>query len=246
MPRKRSVERITYYDSPDRILNNVLTKPGWEYGYNKEWFRLRDLSLIAILYIAAARITEVVGGPVQITLRDKEDLKTVMRGVLDVEEVEKTGLYGEPITVYKTKQILPPIKSDQFIVEDKEVWLRNLPVIKQKFTKVGGSWVAIKTPRDYPSRVEIPFFRQYEPIAPFTEILENYLETLPKGAPLFNFNRSRGYQIVSSYGEWPHYYRDMGLKFWKRYFQKDSFKLKAFSGHKRWSSLEKYMNEELF
>lgn len=245
MPRKRSIERITYYDPPERVLNQILTGPGWDYHYNRDLFRIRDLALITCLYVASARVTEVVGGPVQITLREG-DLDIVRGEILEVEEIKTKDPEGEPLTVYKTKQELPPITRDQFILEESEIWLRDLPIIKQKFTKIGSSWVPVKTPADYPTRIEIPFFRDYEPIKPFTEILQTYLETLPEGAPLFRFGRVRAHQIISTYGQFPHYYRDMGLKFWKRYFNNDSFKLKKFSGHKRWDSLAKYMGEELF
>lgn len=245
MSVRRTIERITYYDHPGKIYDSLINGQGWDYRYNKPSFKIRDMALITALYVATARITEMVGGPVQITV-SAEDLDLVSGQILSMEPIEAEGPEGEKIEAYKTKQILDPVTRDQFIMEDKEIWLRDLPIVKQKFIKRGNRWVPILMPRDYPLRVEIPFFKEEDPIRPFTEILASHLETIPEGAPVWNMTRNRAYQIIAEYGQFPHYYRDMGLKWWKRYFKNDSFKLKKFSGHKRWSSLEKYMGEELF
>lgn len=220
---RRSIERVTYYDPPDRIYQNLILSEGWPYSYHKEYFRIRDMALQVCLYIGCLRITELVGGPVQTTLKD--------------EAGDKKTYYME----------LPPITRDQFLIDDEDqtIWLRGAPNIKQNFTKLGGRWVPILRPQDYPVRHEIPFFKE-APIEGLTDILESHLKTLAPNEPVFKFTRGRVNQILNKYGVWPHYYKDMGLKYWKRFFKNDAFKLKKFSGHKRWASLEKYMGEELF
>jgi len=223
-----------------------MTGEGWDYRYNQDLFKLRDLALITVCYIGAARITEVVGGPVQITVRG-EDMDMINKSdLISIEPVTVLDIEGKEIPAYKTTQLLKPLTKDQFVFDEKEIWLRDLPIIKQKFVKIGNRWTPIMRPRDYPLRVEIPFFKDQESIKPFTEILESYLETVPEGARVFKVGRNRAWNIINEYGYFPHYFRDMGLKFWKRFFKNDSFKLKRFSGHRRWTSLEKYMSEELF
>lgn len=218
---RRSIERVTYYDPPDRIYQNLIVSEGWPYRYNEEYFRARDMALQVCLYIGCLRITELVGGQVQTTLVDDK---------------------GDKKTHY---MMLPPITRDQFLVEDGEIWLREAKNIKQNFVKLGGRWVPIVRAQDYPDRVEIPFFKT-GPTEKLTELLEDHLDTLGSTDPVFDIGRNRAYKIITCYGVWPHYYKDMGLKWWKRYFKNDSFKLKRFSGHKKWASLEKYMGEELY
>lgn len=235
--RKRSIERITYYDPPEKVYNNLMTSIGWEYRYNRESYRLRDQALQVILYIATCRITELVGGLCTQTVKDPSYL-------LDPSDPEDPA---DP--KWRIEIDLPPVTKDQFVDQDNALWLRDLPIIKQKFVKRGGQWVQIIRASDYPSRVEIPFFKDesegsHFPL--FTEIVTDYLETIPQGSPVFDMSDRRARQIINEYGLFPHYYRDMGLKMWRRYFKNNSFKLKRFSGHKRWASLEKYQREELF
>lgn len=210
---RRTIERITWYDSPSTIYENVLLNPGWSYRYHKQDYKIRDMALIFLLYISAARVTEIVGGKV---------------------------LIGNVV------KKLEPLNVDQFILEDKTLWIRGLKIVKQKYVKRGSRWLPVLEARDYPERIPIPLFLDEEPFNKFTIIIKDHLEARPSGAPLFEMTRGRVNQIINEYGQFPHYYRDMGLKLWKRYFENDSFKLKKFSGHKRWSSLEKYMGEELF
>ena len=212
---RKTVEAITWYEPPDQIINKLLTRRGWDYHRDPVNKKIRDLALIAVLYVGTARITEAVGGTVKIQGKD---------------------------------HTLPGITRDQFIEQDQAIWLRHLPIIKQKYVKRGGRWVPILSVRDYPKRVEIPFMLDDEPINRFTYFLRDHLETIPDGEPVFKIQRTRGNQIIDEYDpEWfPHYFRDQGLRYWNRYFKRDSFKLKKFSGHKRWSSLEKYMNSELY
>lgn len=210
---RRTIERITWYKKPDDIYRELILSPGWDYAYNQSYYKIRDMAFITVLYLAAARVTEITGGNVLLDSKEK---------------------------------VLDPVTKDQFFEDDNALWLRQLPIIKQKWVKRGSRWVPILEPRDYPERVEIPFYKDEKPFDKFTNILMDHLETVGSKAPVFNFGRKRAYQIVCEYGEFPHYYRDMGLKFWRRYFKNNSFKLKKFSGHKKWSSLEKYMGEELY
>jgi hypothetical protein len=213
--QKRTVESLTWYDNPNKIYQDMILSPGWDYKRNRTPLQIRDLALMTVLYIACARITEVLGGPV---------------------------------TIQGEKQILDPIYKDQFVLEDDHLWLRHLPVIKQKYVLRGSKWLLIEGPRDYPKRVSIPFFINEDPMNKFTRCVLDHLDNIGPNRPVFNITRGRASQIIKAKNpDWfCHYFRDMGLKFWKRYFKQDSFKLKRFSGHKRWSSLEKYMLEELF
>ena len=221
---RSTVDRLTWYDDPENIYKRLITGPGWDYKESIQRLKIRDLALITVLYIASARVTEVVGGQTQVTSINQD-------GSIRVNKIQ-----------------LPPINRDQFIIDKDQIWLRHLPIIKQRFTKRGSRWVLIEEARDYPIRVDIPFFINEEPLCKFAPLLLDYLGTIPQGEPVFSIGSKRAWEICKSKDPawFPHYFRDMGLKFWKRYFQRDAFKLKKFSGHKRWTSLEKYMNEELF
>lgn len=168
--------------------------------------------------------------------------------VLYIGTARVTEVVGGPVLIQGEDHELPGINRDQFIDDNDHIWLRGLPIIKQKFVKRGNRWIPILTVRDYPRRVDIPFMKNEEPINRFTWALKDHLEGIPPGEPVFNITRQRVNQICNAYDpDWfPHYFRDQGLKYWKRYFKQDSFKLKRFSGHKRWSSLQKYVEEELF
>jgi len=152
-----------------------------------------------------------------------------------------TEILGGPVAV----GILEPLKVGQFIEDTDFIKVRGLPIIKHKNYEKSGRHYPILNPSDYSKRVEIPLPRRGT-LAPFTRAIMDYLELIPKSddTPVFTFTRQRGHQVVKGVsGMFNHYFRDMGLKNWYRIFEYDPFKLKIFSGHTRWSSLEKYMND---
>lgn len=63
--RKRSVERdYKFYDPPRRVYDKI-TKTSWEYKVRQEFYNLRDLALMCILYISTSRASEIVRSKVK-------------------------------------------------------------------------------------------------------------------------------------------------------------------------------------
>lgn len=174
--------------------------------------------------------------------RDRLEVRDLALGSLIYMTTARiTELVGGPVKV----GILPGITPANFTEDQAFLNVRNLPVIKQRFYYRADlhKWIEITSPEEYPRRVEIPLPKAGG-LAIFTKYIARHLENVEPGEPVFNISSTRGYTIIRSRtGEFPHYLRDMGLKLWYRLFSRDPFKLKDFSGHKRWENLERYMRE---
>lgn len=63
-PTRRTLNYVPYTPSPDEIINAFITSPGWPYKTRDEdqlnWYRVRDNSLIALVYLGALRISEAL------------------------------------------------------------------------------------------------------------------------------------------------------------------------------------------
>lgn len=153
-----------------------------------------------------------------------------------------TEMVGGPVAC----GVLPGITVGQFDTTDPDfLSLRSIKNIKHKYTRRAGAWVPIDNPSLYPTRNEVKMPRRGS-FAPFTRALSDYLEMISSHptTQLFTFTPRRARQIMDhASGLWPHYLRDQGFRAWYRVFKLDAFKLKQFSGHKKWDSLEKYMYE---
>lgn len=172
--------------------------------------------------------------------RDRLEIRDLALGSLIYMTTARiTEIVGGPVKV----GILPGITPENFVEDQAFLKVRNLPVIKQRYALRGEKWIEIKGPEDYPRRVEIPLPKAGG-LSIFTKYIARHLEKIEPGEPVFKLTSTRGYMIIRARtGEFPHYLREMGLKLWYRLFTKDPFKLKEFSGHKRWDNLERYMKE---
>lgn len=138
---------------------------------------------------------------------------------------------------------IPGVSANQFYKTVDFYYLRNLKNVKQKYHKVGNTWEEITDWRQYPNRVEIPIPRSGG-LSWVGEHIENYLETQGPRDNLFKIDPCRSYQIVkTTTGEFNHYFKAMGIKLWYILFDGNAFRLKEFTGHKRWESLESYMRD---
>ncbi len=57
---RRTLKLISHYPTPLEILENVRKSPGWQYKTNIEQYKQRDRALVALTYLLAARISEVI------------------------------------------------------------------------------------------------------------------------------------------------------------------------------------------
>jgi len=129
----------------------------------------------------------------------------------------------------------PSIRKYQFVKMGDFLYLRNLEVFKR---------FKVESLEDYPSRVEIPFpLKGY--LARFTQSIIDYLDYFEReDLEVFPITTTRAYQIVNGITrEFPHYLREMGLKFWLRIYSRDIVKLKDFSGHARIENLVRYLRD---
>lgn len=138
---------------------------------------------------------------------------------------------------------LPSVNKSQFVNVENFLMLRNLPIVKHNYDQKGGRWVKVVVPEDYPRREEIDL-PLTGGLSVFTEPVFRYLEYLEEEEELFKFHTKRAHQICRRCtGEFPHYFRDMGLKLRLRLFDKHLVQLKQFSGHKRIENLVRYLEE---
>ena len=57
---RRTLKFIQHYPRPREILDKILYAKGWEYKTNQAYYAKRDKALVAITYLLAARISEVL------------------------------------------------------------------------------------------------------------------------------------------------------------------------------------------
>jgi len=57
---RRTLKDIKYYPTPKEIETRILKGAGWPYKTNMQFYRIRDQSLVALLYLLAARVSEVL------------------------------------------------------------------------------------------------------------------------------------------------------------------------------------------
>lgn len=57
---RRTLKDIPYYPDPEEIYQTIITSKGWLYKTRKEYYKIRDQALIALLYLIGARVSEVI------------------------------------------------------------------------------------------------------------------------------------------------------------------------------------------
>jgi len=57
---RRTLKDIAFYPEPEEIYEALMNSPGWEYKTRKEFYKVRDRSLICLLYLLAVRVSEVL------------------------------------------------------------------------------------------------------------------------------------------------------------------------------------------
>jgi len=134
----------------------------------------------------------------------------------------------------ETVIVKPSIRTSQFVRIGDFLRVRGLPILKRK---------DLRSLREYPRRGEVSLPLKGE-LSIFTKPITQYLNMLREDEELFKFRRVRGYQIVRyCTGEFPHYFREMGLKLWLRLYGMNIIMLKKFSGHVTLKNLLEYLKE---
>lgn len=87
---RRTLKYIKYYPRPYEIYDKIIYGKGWPYKTNKEFYLKRDRAMVTLLYLLAARISEVL----RLCKRQfiKEDDRVLVRGI----ELSKSKIKGKP------------------------------------------------------------------------------------------------------------------------------------------------------
>lgn len=58
--KRKTLAQIPHYPTPKKLYQKLIKSKGWTYKTRKEFFRVRDLSLPALLYLGDLRISEAL------------------------------------------------------------------------------------------------------------------------------------------------------------------------------------------
>ena len=217
--RRRSVEEdYKFYDSP-RVIYEKITQRTWPYSQSPEYrelsefFKLRDLGYMALMYGSTCRASELCR----------------------FERVDKEGnvLVSKP-SVKKDQFYL----DDEYLHFREVIILK-----RRELNTETGKWQAIQDLENYPTRNEISlplegsFSIFTNHILEYLDKLGSSDELFP-----FKYRRGWQI-VNHVTGEMQHYLRDMGIKFYSRLLDRNIKDLQDFTGHARIQNLSKYLGE---
>jgi len=205
-PRRTINKDCHEFNTPEEILTLIKTNQ-WDYkgGWFKdpediEKYHKRDRALMSLLFITSGRINEVL-------ILTKSQFKEMK----DMPEYEAVA----------DKKIL--ILSSFWVSKRRKTHVK----VRPKWNPVTEQWETQKITvqaKPHPM-IDIPLPREGM-LAPFTEIIEEYLACLRKNDRLFHFKASRAWQIVfhcsGGYmdevliGKWNHWFRSQSLSYFVR------------------------------
>lgn len=192
--------------NPNELLNKI----------NSSDSCLRDKALVSILYLLAARISEVLPEPY---LRKVKYKKVLINGILKAEKDNRGKLIIESI-------------------ERKPLNYKGLCKQDISFGKLGdgGRYLLFNIQNrknKHKLRKEVPIIESID--KGFVEIIERYLQTLTWEQPLFKFSKVWSWKIVHRIvGCNPHFLRDIRLTHLVVLFHRDGSRLQKYAG---WSDL---------
>jgi len=138
------------------------------------------------------------------------------------------------LTAGRISAVLRLVKRQfDFDADPDFIIIRNMKVIKRKKEDV--------QKMGYPLRdVALP---RRGVLAPFTELVEDYLNLLSDEDVLFRFDRKRAWQITKHItGKWNHYFRSQSESYYGRYvFRRDPIGLAEYIGIKNIQTLREYV-----
>jgi len=87
---RRTLKDISYYPEPTEIIERLETSEGWVYKTRKEFYKVRDKALIALLYLTGLRISEAL------RLKKKQFRKERSHFVISQILLSKSRVEGRP------------------------------------------------------------------------------------------------------------------------------------------------------
>ena len=184
--RRRTLKFIEQYPSPEAIYKKIMEN-SWPYTRNREFLQLRDRALVALTYLLALRVSEV--------LRLKKSQFVFTRKVIIVQGIRLSKsrwkvckFCRKPVRVEERRKHL----LEQHGVDgDPEKYFVSKPRASQFRPE---AWLPVRGKR-----------------APLTLLVLKYLVKLKPEDKLFPITRVRAWQIITHIlGEPPHWLRAYG------------------------------------
>jgi len=195
-PRRRTLKYIEYYPRPYEIYDRIVYGRGWNYKTNREFYLKRDRAMVALLYLLACRISEV--------LRLKksqfiiEDDRVIVRGIrLSKSRTKVCSLCGKKVKKEERKRHL----KEEHGIEDANP--KDYFKVKRRDQFRQEAWLPLQGKR-----------------AKLTELVLEYLKVAPER--LFIRDRSQAWKYVTALiGEPPHWLRAYGESYLYDSWDKD-------------------------
>jgi len=205
---RRVVHLITQYLEPKEIFE-LITKKQYDYSVLiQSEYGCRDRAMMALCFVSAGRISEVVGGPRFQT--EKIEGKRI---------VKKVGKH-------------PGLQAENFVVNENYITVSGMKVVKrsQKLLIKYGDQIAIRDDFVIPLKRGLFSNAFWDQLVPFGWLILEYLTAhAPKRGKLFPYEDTRAYQIVREMtGMFPHWFRAQAEQFYGHFLLTDSIKLAKF------------------
>lgn len=144
---RRTLKDISYYPSPDEIYKTLMLSDGWPYKTNRQFYLMRDRSLVALLYLLALRISEVLRlRKNQFKLLDNLDDRIEVRGI----KLSKSRIKGKPRKEQFRQVNYLPLIGDRSMLSDIIIDYLNVIEEDEKLFKFGNvrAWQIVTTLTD--------------------------------------------------------------------------------------------------
>ena len=190
---------MRYLDPLD--VYKILHRKRWPYTRNPEYYHVRDLGLGSLLYLTCGRINEVLRLTKDQFIDDPDDPTFMVITQFWVSKRKKAS----------TKKI---IKIDT-----------SRPIKDSFGNIIGYGFIEkeIRTPAGRHPIIDIPLPKTGNKLAPFTKLIQAYLDLLEDGERLFKIGTSRAWDIINTItgggqgqreeGYWNHWFRSQSLSY---------------------------------
>jgi len=220
--KRRTLDHIERYLQPKEIFE-LITSKSWPYGVvERERLECRDRALMAIAFISAGRVAEIVRG-------------YRYESYIDENGKRRAKIIGR----------YPGLLRENVIVENDLIRISGMRVAKrtQKIISKHGLLATIRSEFVAPLKKGVFENPYWDQLIPFAYLFLDYLEKYaPKRGPLFNITRTRAWQIINYVtGKWCHWFRAQAEHFYGFFLLTDTVKLSEFVKVTDPKSVKKYI-----
>jgi integrase len=148
---RKTLKDIKYYPSPSELYQLITENTGWHYKTKSDFYHTRDRSLVALLYLAALRVSEA--------LRIKKSQFHERKGYIHIRSIKlsKSRVEGQPRRIQYRDARLPlkgeraPLTElimDYVALLEKDQRLYPWSLKKNKYGQIAGckrAWQIVKS-----------------------------------------------------------------------------------------------------